>query len=488
MANYTRFVSYLYEYKNGTKSENRGFIKVESRDNICKMEVHIKSPSQPANIPLTIYGFIHEQGQLPGIFLGNCYTGRGSTNCNLRFSTQNIENTKYNFQDLSGLLIFSEKSICYGTSWNDNPIMVDQFYALPPSASSENETVQTPSSEEISNERTPNEDNRKESNLNENNNSSNNPAEDNLNSGNPTISTHNQHNSGDNLNELYAAAIPEEPVATFEESAAFPEETAAKLEEPAAILEEPADFPEGPMTTPEGSITTAEEPISTSGEPAAFPERPMPTPEEPADFPMDIQPEEFIPLTNIQPAPSQNEAVPSLEPEYSIPLTPEYSAMETESAADLFELPAYTGPDAYTQPAAFTHPAQEFYINSNPAASVSDNRWMRLQQEYQAINPFPDDEIIDCIRLEQKDLPNLRRNNWLIGNNQFILHAFSNYNHLIMGRMNHTQLPVYILGVPGVYDPKEKFMANMFGFPYFKASAEHTLQQGNFGYWYRAID
>jgi len=422
LANYTRFVSYLYEYKNGTKSENRGFIKVESRDNICKMEIHIKSPSQPANVPLTIYGFIHEQGQLPGIFLGNCYTGRGSTNCNLRFSTQNIENTKYDFQDLSGLLIFCEKNICYGTSWNDNPIMVDQFYALPPSASNENETVQTPSGEENSKEGTPNEDNHNKNNLNENS------------------------NNGNNLNEIYAAAIPEEPETIPEESAAIPEE-------PATILEEPAAIPKGSAATP-----------------------------------MNIQPEEFIPLTNIQPALSENKAAPSQEPEYSIPLTAEYSAMESESAADLFELPAYTEPDAYTQPAAFTHPAQEFYVNSNPAASISDNRWMRLQQEYQAINPFPDDEIIDCIRLEQKDLPNLRRNNWLIGNNQFILHAFSNYSHLIMGKMNHTQLPVYILGVPGVYDPKEKFMANMFGFPYFKPGAEHTLHPGNFGYWYRAID
>ena len=46
----------------------------------------------------------------------------------------------------------------------------------------------------------------------------------------------------------------------------------------------------------------------------------------------------------------------------------------------------------------------------------------------------------------------------------------------------------HILGVPGGYDQQERFMANMFGFPYFKESHEIQLPGGRGGYWYRLIN
>lgn len=474
MSNYTRFVSYLYEYKNGTKSENRGFIKVESRDNVVKMEVHIKSASQQANIPLNIYGFVHEQGQLPGIFLGSCYTGRGTTSCKLRFATQNIQNTKYNFQDLSGLLIFCENNICYGTSWNDHPIKLDQFYALPPAAADENKTVQTPPNEEM-----------------------------------PDTNNLDQESNTDNLDQgSNADNLDQRPNADN--------------------LDQGPNADNLNQETPVQELPGAEAPLEDSNQQSLTQE--SPSENIPADnlaIPTDIQPAE-VPVVNMQPESPADES--AFSPEYEIPLTKEYSAQQADegspddnaasfpeyafptaeqhphqravqpamgmfpsqnnnypstqqlkaASTDIFELPVYNAPPSAMQP------SQELYVDS--ATALSDDRWQQLQQEYPAIDPFPDDEIIDCIRLEQKDLPNLRRNNWLIGNNQFILHAFSNHQHLIMGRMNDSDQPVYILGVPGVYDPKEKFMANMFGFPYFKPGSEHSLHPGNFGYWYRAID
>ena len=438
MSNYTRFVSYLYEYKNGTKSENRGFIKVESRDNVVKMEVHIKSASsQQANIPLNIYGFVHEQGQLPGISLGSYYTGRGTTACKLHFASQSIGNTKYNFQDLSGLLIFCENNICYGTSWDDNPIEIDQFYALPPAAD-ENETVQTPSNEEM-------------------------PDTDNIDQETPVLESASVEAPLEDSNQQLLTQespnenIPADDLAILTDIQ--PAEVPVVNEQPESPADESAFSPEYEIPlTREYSAQQADGELSDNNA-DSFPEHTFPAAEQ--------HPHQRA----VQPAMGM---FPSPDNNYS-------SAQQMKAVStDIFELPAYNAPAATRQP------SQELYAGS--ASALSDGRWQQLQQEYQAIDPFADDEIIDCIRLEQKDLPNLRRNNWLIGNNQFILHAFSNHQHLIMGRMNHSDQPVYILGVPGVYDPKEKFMANMFGFPYFKPGSEHTLHPGNFGYWYRAID
>ena len=45
-----------------------------------------------------------------------------------------------------------------------------------------------------------------------------------------------------------------------------------------------------------------------------------------------------------------------------------------------------------------------------------------------------------------------------------------------------------VLGIPGAYDQQERFMANMFGFPYFKESRHIQIPGGTGGYWYRLID
>ena len=45
-----------------------------------------------------------------------------------------------------------------------------------------------------------------------------------------------------------------------------------------------------------------------------------------------------------------------------------------------------------------------------------------------------------------------------------------------------------VLGIPGAYDQQERFMANMFGFPYFKESGYIQIPEGKGGYWYRLID
>lgn len=44
----------------------------------------------------------------------------------------------------------------------------------------------------------------------------------------------------------------------------------------------------------------------------------------------------------------------------------------------------------------------------------------------------------------------------------------------------------YVLGVPGIMDPQEKYMAVMFGFPNFKYAEEESGCQP-YGYWYRVL-
>ena len=73
----------------------------------------------------------------------------------------------------------------------------------------------------------------------------------------------------------------------------------------------------------------------------------------------------------------------------------------------------------------------------------------------------------------------------MLRNNRFVQYGSYNFGHLLLCRNNCGQM---ILGVPGGYDQQERFMANMFGFPYFKESRHIQIPGGRGGYWYRLID
>lgn len=101
--------------------------------------------------------------------------------------------------------------------------------------------------------------------------------------------------------------------------------------------------------------------------------------------------------------------------------------------------------------------------------------------------PFEDNEVVWCVRLEPQDIGALPMENWSYGNNSFLLHGFYCYSHLIFARISDKTGTKYIIGVPGIYHNREKFMARMFGFDSFKSIKRKDLRTGEFGYWYAPI-
>ena len=124
------------------------------------------------------------------------------------------------------------------------------------------------------------------------------------------------------------------------------------------------------------------------------------------------------------------------------------------------------------------------------------NKWRRFEEhpkafkiynKYPKMYPFEDNEVAWCVRIEPQDIGALPMENWALGNNSFLLHGFYCYSHLIFARINDKNGIQYILGVPGIYHNREKFMAKMFGFDFFKSIKRKELKTGEFGYWYTPI-
>lgn len=309
MSEYQRFVSYLYEYKNNRKTQNRGFLKAESRNGAFKLEIHIKDAALSPGIPVDVYGYQRAHETLLGVHLGSVQSGNGSVNCR-------IESPATYFSSLRGIVLLCNHVFSYASAWDDLPIEPDKF--------------------------------------------------------------------------------------------------------------------------------------STS--------RPEPKPAEPeSEFRSESESE------------SKSEFSPEAESD---------SRSESESEFK---------PDSLPEPDSKTESDSEPELTAEEISS-SDSAWEAVMEQYESFNPFTDGFITECVKIDLKDLPALRQERWMIGSNPFIAHAYEEHQHFILGHICSNDQNLYIFGVPGTYHPKEKLMAEIYGFPYFKATQGMTETSIPFGYWYRPLD
>lgn len=116
----------------------------------------------------------------------------------------------------------------------------------------------------------------------------------------------------------------------------------------------------------------------------------------------------------------------------------------------------------------------------------SQNPWDDLFTNRTQVDLFADDEIYDCVEIAPQDILKLPADARSIMSNSFLNHGFFNFHHLMLGRKyNADSENGLVLGVPGVYNRREKMTANMFGFEKFKFSMRSDVRMNHFGYWYR---
>ena len=127
--------------------------------------------------------------------------------------------------------------------------------------------------------------------------------------------------------------------------------------------------------------------------------------------------------------------------------------------------------------------------NSEDEAAIINSLDMdRLMARFNRLYPFEDNEILLCVKIEPKDIGILPKELWPLSSNSFLLHGYYCYHHLILAKMKYRDKAVYILGVPGLYQHREQFMARMFGFDCFKSIKKREPKKGDFGYWYLQIN
>lgn len=144
MAEYRRFLSYVYSYPNGKKEQNTGFVKIEARGRDCRMQFGLQKLPQEETA-LDVYGFVRQGGILQGIFLGRIPAERGSAEGVIAAERQQMGGSSIRLEELSGLWLKGEGPADYITVWDDFGVETQKLVLEPEAASEESqETSEQP--------------------------------------------------------------------------------------------------------------------------------------------------------------------------------------------------------------------------------------------------------------------------------------------------------------------------------------------------------
>lgn len=115
---------------------------------------------------------------------------------------------------------------------------------------------------------------------------------------------------------------------------------------------------------------------------------------------------------------------------------------------------------------------KDIRINCN---QLSSDKWQQLCKMYPVIHPLKNE--LDFLSISPKDFVIFSKEFQKLVHNNFLLHGFYNYRHLILGKYDKN----YYLGVPGTYHEREAVVSEMFGFTNFESVDQK--ETGAFGYY-----
>lgn len=208
-----------------------------------------------------------------------------------------------------------------------------------------------------------------------------------------------------------------------------------------------------------------------------------------------------VPVPNPEPAPN---------PEH-MPKAGRGSALEPES--EWKPEPGWE-PATEAEPKLQREPEPEPVSGSEPEAVPESEASMELQPKSErTMKPQPDEEIstdgedlltkmwidtenkprpVDNIfnpafrsgyQIDREQLGDFSPEARKLADNQFLEKGYAMYHHLLAGKVMYAGKERYCVGVPGIYENRERYMAQLYQFPVFLSMTENRIKTGGFGYW-----
>ena len=116
MAEYRRFVAYFYEYIDGKRQRNAGFVKAQRQGEIWKLQLQLKAGRWPEG-QMPVYGYEGKEDSFPAFFLGMGYGKRDSFQASLEYRQEEAAEEEKRTENLQGMWIPLDSRRSYISHW-----------------------------------------------------------------------------------------------------------------------------------------------------------------------------------------------------------------------------------------------------------------------------------------------------------------------------------------------------------------------------------
>ncbi len=119
-----RFIRYLYEYQNGQRVRNAGFVKVEEREQSPAVSIHGKGLNLTGKETLKLYIFYMDENVCRGIWQGDIVDVNPALNYRLIFTKEDTGRPE-NYDQIEGIILVMSGDRKLAATWNDMEVNVD---------------------------------------------------------------------------------------------------------------------------------------------------------------------------------------------------------------------------------------------------------------------------------------------------------------------------------------------------------------------------
>ena len=451
MSAYHRLISYIYAYEGGIKGKNTGFAKLETRGTSCRIQVSVRRVFAGGS-PIGVYLLAGQEE----IRIGTLFVRGGNGEFRAVVNCENIEGSGCNMEECCGLTLHETDSAwrAYTTIWEDAVAHAAEVELADVTAEkvreqeAEKEEAMRKQAENVSGE--VNSASVGKEKLDE--------ASELTRSGemeSQDTSTETEKKEAVNINETDFGISQPQPEKLEDSNLEIFEDT--ETMEAVPDISETSDHQEAEVVqeaqteTPQESFQESTQEVQTETPQESFQESYQ-----------EAQTEARRKDSQESTREVRKEALPDSPPDHQ----------------EAFQ------PGSQNQKQPQPDSSKEF-SKEDPAESL----WNRLRAAYPKVTAFECADGCEILVIKPQDIGLLPRENWVYGNNSFLLHGYYNYRYLILARLGKPgERGRYILGVPGHYGNNEKYMAAMFGFDRFVRSTRQPPRDSRFGYWYTDLN
>ena len=451
MSAYHRLISYIYAYEGGIKGKNTGFAKLETRGTSCRIQVSVRRVFAGGS-PIGVYLLAGQEE----IRIGTLFVRGGNGEFRAVVNCENIEGSGCNMEECCGLTLHETDSAwrAYTTIWEDAVAHAAEVDLADVTAEkvreqeAEKEEATRKLAENVSGE--VNSASVGKEKLDE--------ASELTRSGemeSQDTSTETEKKEAVNINETDFGISQPQPEKLEDSNLEIFEDT--ETMEAVPDISETSDHQEAEVVqeaqteTPQESFQESTQEVQTETPQESFQESYQ-----------EAQTEARRKDSQESTREVRKEALPDSPPDHQ----------------EAFQ------PGSQNQKQPQPDSSKEF-SKEDPAESL----WNRLRAAYPKVTAFECADGCEILVIKPQDIGLLPRENWVYGNNSFLLHGYYNYRYLILARLGKSgERGRYILGVPGHYGNNEKYMAAMFGFECFVRSTRQPPRDSRFGYWYTDLN